>query len=92
MGGWSKMEMYGECRTQKVLAYADDIVEMGETREEDISTASKLLKNIGLCINTFKRRKDEMFNGSNTAISAAKIMCALCRAHGSKATYIWGAS
>jgi ATP phosphoribosyltransferase regulatory subunit HisZ len=46
-----KMELCGE---RVVLAYADDIIVMEETRNEVINTTSKLLrksKTIGLCVN-----------------------------------------
>ncbi|VVC31227.1 OTU domain,Reverse transcriptase domain [Cinara cedri] len=51
-----KMEVCGE---RVILAYADDIVIMGETRDEVINTASKLLKAskiIGLRVNEEKTK------------------------------------
>ncbi|KAL4100675.1 hypothetical protein QTP88_020709 [Uroleucon formosanum] len=51
-----KMEICGE---RVILAYADDIVVMGETRDEVMNTASKLLKaskTIGLRVNEEKTK------------------------------------
>ncbi|KAE9522716.1 hypothetical protein AGLY_016879 [Aphis glycines] len=51
-----KMEI---CGKRVILAYADDIVVMGETREEVMNTASKLLKaskTIGLRVNEEKTK------------------------------------
>lgn len=49
-----EIEVCGELIVLAILTYADDVMIMGETREEVINTTSKLLrtsKTIGLCVN-----------------------------------------